>query len=200
MAVTPTCNGNGNPLKQFALVCSLAAIALLGVGCDAKKEVAPQTGAPTSTAPPTASVAAVMPAPAAMDTVASLENANNPKKPFADPSVTKFPSKDFVYGNGQTLSIEYDGSKSKPGDPVFFDLTVINPEGIVVQVGSDTFDGRTPDRVFSKSNKMFRSEADGRAGFVEIKIVQNVGLDANGKISGKNLMIARFPIKFEAGK
>ena len=41
-----------------------------------------------------------------MDTVASLENANDSKKLFADPSLTKFPSKDFVYGNGQTLSIE----------------------------------------------------------------------------------------------
>ena len=200
MAVTPTCNGNGNPLKQFALVCSVVAIALLGTGCDAKKEAAPQTGAPTSAAPPTASVAAVMPAPAAMDTVASLENANDPKKLFADPSVTKFPSKDFVYGNGQTLSIEYDGSKSKPGDSVFFDLMMINPDGVVVQVGSNVFDGKVPDRVFTKSNKVFNSDVDGRSGFVEIKVVQNVGLDANGKISGKNLMIARFPIKFEASK
>ena len=197
MAVAPT--RNVKTLKQFALVCSVAAIALLGAGCDAKKESAPQSGSSSAT-PPTASVAAVMPAPAAMDNVASLENANNPKKLFADPSITKHPAKDLVYGNGQTLSIEYDGSKSKTGDPVFFDLMMVNPEGIVVQVGSDTFDGRTPDRVFSKSNKMFRSEADGRAGFVEIKIVQNVGLDANGKISGKNLMIGRFPIKFETSK
>jgi hypothetical protein len=185
-------------LKQFAIIGSSLAIALANVGCDAKKEAAPQASAPSA---PT-SAAAVPAASAAMDTVASLENANDPKKLFADPSLTKFPSKDFVfvYGNGQTLSIEYDGSKSKPGDPVFFDLTMINPEGIVVQVGSDTFDGRTPDRVFSKSNKMFRSEVDGRSGFVEINIAQNVGLDANGKISGKNLMIGRFPIKFEASK
>jgi hypothetical protein len=77
---------------------------------------------------------------------------------------------------------------------------MINPQGVVVQVGSDTFDGRTPDKVFTKSNKMFRSEVDGQSGFVEINIVQNSGLDANGKISGKNLMIARFPIKFEASK
>jgi hypothetical protein len=161
-------------------------------GCDAKKDAA---GAPVA-----ASSAAPAVAPATFDTVASLENANNPKKLFADPSVTKFPTKDFVYGNGQKLSIEYDGSKSKAGDPVFFDLMMTNPDGVVVQVGSDTFDGRTPDRVFTKSNKMFRSEVDGQSGYVEINIVQNAGLDANGKISGKNLMIARFPIKFEASK
>jgi hypothetical protein len=162
--------------------------------CDSKKDVVP-TAAPSATP-----AAAPATAPATFDTVANLDNANDPKKLFADPSVSKFPAKDFVYGNGQKLSIEYDGSKSKAGDPVFFDLTMINPKGVVVQVGSDTFDGRTPDRVFSKSNKIFRSEVDGQSGFVEINIVQNSGLDANGKISGKNLMIARFPIKFEASK
>ncbi len=179
---------NCNALKQVALVCAVAAIAVAGVGCDAKKEAAPQASAPVaSSSAPTAAPAA----PAAMDTVASLENANDPKKHFADPSLKKFPAKDFVYGNG---------SKSKPGDPVFFDLTMINPDGVVVQIGSDTFDGKTPGPVFTKSNKVFKSDADGRSGFVEINIVQNSGLDANGKISGKNLMIGRFPIKFEASK
>ena len=174
-----------------------ATLAFITTGCDSKKDAAPTSGASSSTTP---AAAAATVAPVAMDTVASLENANDTKKLFADPSVSKFPGKDFVYGNGQKLSIEYDGSKSKAGDPVFFDLTMINPEGIVVQIGSDTFDGKTPDRVFSKANKIFKSEADGRSGFVEINVVQNSGLDANGKISGKNVMIARFPIKFEAGK
>lgn len=170
----------------FAVVMAFAITA-----CDSKKDAAVPAGA-----------AAAVPAAAtaAFDTVASLDNANDPKKLFADPSVSKFPAKDFVYGNGQKLSIEYDGSKSKAGDPVFFDLTMINPQGIVVQIGSDTFDGRTPDRVFTKANKVFKSEADGQSGFVEINVAQNVGLDANGKISGKNVMLARFPIKFEVSK
>jgi hypothetical protein len=177
----------------------LAAVMAVAItACDSKKDAAAPAGASTSSAAPAAVAPAA--ASAAFDTVASLDNANDPKKLFADPSVTKFPAKDFVYGNGQTLSIEYDGSKSKVGDPVFFDLTMINPQGIVVQIGSDTFEGRTPDRIFTKSNKVFKSDADGQSGFVEINIVQNSGLDANGKISGKNLMIARFPIKFEAGK
>ena len=70
----------------------------------------------------------------------------------------------------------------------------------MVQIGSDTFDGKTPGPVFTKSNKVFNSAADGKSGFVEIKIVQNSGLDANGKITGKNLMIGRFPIKYETSK
>jgi hypothetical protein len=187
---------NGVSSKTTPLLLA-AVITFSMTGCDSKKDATPtaaSSSAPAAAAPASAS------ASAAFDTVTSLENANNPKKLFADPSVTKFPAKDFVYGNGQTLSVEYDGSKSKAGDPVFFDLMMINPQGVVVQVGSDTFDGRTPDRVFSKSNKMFRSEVDGQSGFVEINIVQNASLDANGKVSGKNLMIARFPIKFEASK
>ncbi len=174
---------NGASGKPASLLLA-AVLAFAVTGCDSKKDAA----------------AAPAAASAAFDTVASLENANDPKKLFADPSVTKFPAKDFVYGNGQKLSIEYDGSKSKAGDPVSFDLTMINPQGVVVQIGSDTFEGRTPDKVFTKSNKIFKSEADGQSGFVEINVVQNVGLDANGKISGKNVMIARFPIKFEASK
>ena len=176
------------------LVVLVALVAMASQGCDANKDAAVQTklaaNAPTAAAP----------AAAVMDTVASLENANDSKKLFADPSITRHPATDLVYGNGQTLSIEYDGSKSTPGDPVFFDLTMIRPDGVVVQVGSDTFDGKTPDRVFSKSNKVFNSDVDGRPGFVEIKIVQNSGLDGKGQIIGKNLMIGRFPIKFEASK
>ncbi len=191
---------NGVPSKPASLLLA-AVMAFALTACDSKKEAAAPTGAAAVAASSTAPAAAAPAAASnAFDTVASLENANNPKKLFADPSVTKFPAKDFVYGNGQKLSIEYDGSKSEVGDPVFFDLTMINPQGTVVQIGSDTFEGRTPDKVFTKSNKIFKSDADGQSGFVEINVVQNVGLDANGKISGKNVMIARFPIKFEAGK
>jgi hypothetical protein len=181
----------------------LAAVMTVSItACDSKKEAAAPVAVSNSAPASTASAASTAPAAAstAFDTVASLENANNPKKLFADPSVSKFPSKDFVYGNGQTLSVEYDGSKSNPGDSVFFDLMMINPDGVVVQVGSNVFDGKVPDRVFTKSNKVFNSDVDGRSGFVEIKVVQNVGLDENGKISGKNVMLARFPIKFEASK
>ena len=182
-------------IKSASLLLT-AVMAFVLTGCDAKKDTVAASGAASTASLP----AAAKTTPMAMDTVASLENANDSKKLFADPSVTRFPDKDFVYGNGQKLSIEYDGSKSKAGDPVFFDLTMITPEGVVVQIGSDTFDGKTPDRVFTKANKLFRSEADGRSGFVEIKVVQNSGLDANGKISGNNVMLARFPIKFEASK
>jgi hypothetical protein len=164
-------------------------------GCEGKKDPASQ---PAGAAPSSLASGGVG-VPGVIATVASLENANDPKKLFADPSITKFPAKELVYGNGQTLSIEYDGRKSKPNEPVFFNLTMIRPDGIVVDLGSDTFDGRTPGRVFTKANKVFRSEADGRPGFVEITIVVASGLDANGKISGKNVMIGRFPIKYQVG-
>lgn len=192
-----------NGISTKATYTLLAAVMAFSItACDSKKEAA--APAAVSNAAPAATASAASTAPAAVstafDTVASLENANDPKKLFADPSVTKFPAANFVYGNGQTLSVEYDGSKSKAGDSVFFDLMMINPDGVVVQVGSNVFDGKVPDRVFTKSNKVFNSDVDGRSGFVEIKVVQNVGLDADGKISGKNVMLARFPIKFEASK
>ena len=191
---------HGVSTKATALLLALG-MAVSITACDSKKDAAAPAGA-AAVAASSAAPAAAAPAAAstAFDTVASLENANDPKKLFADPSVTKFPAANFVYGNGQTLSVEYDGSKSKAGDSVFFDLMMINPDGVVVQVGSNVFDGKVPDRVFTKSNKIFNSDVDGRSGFVEIKVVQNSGLDADGKISGKNLMIARFPIKFEASK
>jgi hypothetical protein len=191
---------NGVSTKATALLLYVG-MAVSITACDSKKDATASAGAAAVAAPSTAPAAAAPAAAStAFDTVASLENANDPKKLFADPSVTKFPAANFVYGNGQTLSVEYDGSKSKAGDSLFFDLMMINPDGVVVQVGSNVFDGKVPDRVFTKSNKIFNSDVDGRSGFVEIKVVQNVGLDANGKISGKNLMIARFPIKFEASK
>ncbi len=54
-------------------------------------------------------------------------------KYFSDASITKQPQKDAVFGNGQKISIEYDGSKSKEGegDSVFYQLSYVDKEGNV---------------------------------------------------------------------
>lgn len=120
-------------------------------------------------------------------------------KYFSDPSITKQPEPNFVYGNGQTLSVDYDGSKSEEGASLFFNLYYVSSNGNVIEITSDTFEGKTKG-TFTNSNKVFTSSADGRPGFVEVTVVQNSHLNDDNTISGKNVTLGMYPIKIETSK
>jgi len=119
---------------------------------------------------------------------------------FSDPSITKPPQKDAVFGNGQKISIEYDGSKSKEGDSVFYQLSYVDKEGDVRPVTGGPFDGTTKG-TFSTDSKVFTSEADGRPGFMEVSIVQNAKVVGGEQgVTGTHVKLGMYPIKFEVSK
>ncbi len=121
---------------------------------------------------------------------------------FSDPSITKQPQKDAVFGNGQTISIEYDGSKSKEGggDSVFYQLSYVDPEGNVRPVTGGPFEGMTKG-TFSTNSKVYTSQADGRPGFMEVSIVRNAKFVGGEQgVTGEKLKLGMYPIKYEISK
>ncbi len=121
-------------------------------------------------------------------------------KYFSDPSITKQPQKDAVFGNGQKISIEYDGSKSKEGDSVFYQLSYVDTEGNVRPVTGGPFD-RITKGTFSTDSKVYTSQADGRPGFMEVSIVQNAKVVGGEQgVTGTHVKLGMYPIKFEVSK
>lgn len=123
-------------------------------------------------------------------------------KYFSDPSITKQPQKDAVFGNGQKISIEYDGSKSTEteGDSVFYQLSYVDTEGEVRPVTGGPFDGMTKG-TFSTDSKVYDSDADGRPGFMEVSIVQNAKVVGGEQgITGTRVKLGMYPIKFDVSK
>ncbi len=121
-------------------------------------------------------------------------------KYFSDPSITKQPQKGAVFGNGQTISLEYDGSKSKEGDSMFYQLYYVDTEGSVRQMTGGPFEGNTKG-TFSTNSKVYTSDAAGRPGFMEVSIVQNVKVvGGETGITGTNVKLGMYPIKYEISK
>ena len=112
-------------------------------------------------------------------------------KPFSDASITKAPEKDMKIGNGQLVSISYDGSKGGPS--VFYKLSYVDPEGEVRPVTGGPFDAKG-NSLFTCDIKVFTSEADGRPGFMEVSTISGAGM------AGKPVKLGMYPVVFEIAK
>ncbi len=112
-------------------------------------------------------------------------------KIFADPSITSGPTKDMKIGNGQMVSLTYDGSKGGPS--VFYQLSYVDPQGDVRPMTGGPFDAKG-NGVFSHAIKVFTSDADGRPGFMEVTSIKGAGM------SGTPVRLAVYPVIFEVSK
>ncbi len=112
-------------------------------------------------------------------------------KPFSDPSITQAPAKDMKIGNGQLVSISYDGSKG--GASLFYQLSYVDPEGNVRSATGGPFDSKG-NGVFSHEIKVFTSQADGRPGFMEVTTISGAGM------AGKTVKLGMYPVVFEVSK
>jgi hypothetical protein len=80
--------------------------------------------------------------------------------------VTKYPEKDAVFGNGQTLTFEYDGTKTNndPYTTLSYYPYYIQDDGTVQPLGGGNIEGRGSG-TFTVSNSVFNSSAKDRHGF-----------------------------------
>lgn len=132
------------------------------------------------------------------DATAKLVDPDGVYNYLSDPSVTKFPEKNAVFGNGQTFTFEYDGTKTNNDTyaTLSYRLYRIQSDGTVVPMNGGNLDGRGSG-TFSTSDKVFDSSASGASGFFELQGTYDTGLDDNGKIKGSNVTLGMYPIKFE---
>lgn len=118
---------------------------------------------------------------------------------FSDPSVTKYPEKDAVFGNGQTLTFEYTGAKTDndPKATLSYQLYYIQEDGKVQPMGGGNVVGEGGKGTFTLSDKVFNSSAKDRAGFLELQGTSGSGISESGQITGKNVTLGMYPIKFD---
>ena len=127
-----------------------------------------------------------------------LDDPNGDYAFFSDPSVTKHPENDTTFGNGQTLSFEYDGSKTNNDEyaTLSYQLYYVQEDGKVQPMGGGNLEGRGKG-TFTVSDKVYTSNAANRPGFFELQGTSTTSLDANGAITGKNVKLGMYPVKFQ---
>lgn len=131
----------------------------------------------------------------------TINDPNGDYKLFSDPSVTKHPEDGAVFGNGQVLSFEYDGSKTKNDKyaTLSYQLYYIDENGSVQPMGGGNMEGENGKGTFktAEGDKVFNSSAKGRTGFFELQATYGTSADETGKISGKNVKLGMYSIKFD---
>ena len=116
---------------------------------------------------------------------------------FSDPSVTKYPEKNVEFGNGQTLTFEYDGSKTNNDEyaTLSYQLYYIQDDGKVQSMGGGNVEGKGKG-TFTLSDKVFNSSAKDRNGFLELQGTYDTSASMTNGITGKNVKLGMYPIKF----
>ena len=127
-----------------------------------------------------------------------LKDPDGDCKPFSDPSITKPPAAGTVFGNGQTLSLEYDGSKSEASSSLFYRTFFFDAEGTLRPISGGPFDGMTKG-IFSTNAKVFESNANGRPGCVKVGTVINTKMGSDG-MTGTQVPLGTYPIKYDIGQ
>ncbi len=116
---------------------------------------------------------------------------------FSDPSITTQPEENAVFGNGQSLAFEYDGSKTNNDEnaALSYQLYYIKDDGTVQPLGGGNLNGVGSGR-FTTSTKIFDPAASGASGFFEL--IGTYGAD--GETLGKTARLGMYTVKFEVAE
>lgn len=125
---------------------------------------------------------------------------------FSDASVTKHPESGAKFGNGQTLTFEYDGSKTEHDEytNLSYQLYYIQEDGKVQPMGGAVLDGKG-EGTFSTSNSVFNSSAKDRKGFLELianyQSPSDAGQkDASGLPKVREVKLGMYSITFDVSE
>lgn len=126
---------------------------------------------------------------------AKLDDPDGVYKLYSDPSVSKYPEANVEFGNGQTLTFEYDGSKTNNDEyaTLSYQLYYIQDDGKVQPMGGGNMEGRGKG-TFTVSNSVFNSNAKDRSGFLELEGTYTSGT------SGTNVKLGMYAIKFDVSE
>lgn len=122
-------------------------------------------------------------------------------KPYTDSSISRGIARNTVWGNGQTLSLDYDGSKTTEdgvmvdGD-LLFQTYYVGTNGSVYPMGGGVF-VEGPKGTYTNSDRVYTSAADGRPGFIEVTVVQG---SSTADDKGRAVNLGMFPIKFQVAE
>lgn len=122
-------------------------------------------------------------------------------KLFSDASITKAPEEGAKFGNGQTLTWEYDGSESEYDETatLSYQLYYIQDDGKVQPMGGGNVEGEGGKGTFTLSNSVFNSSAKGKKGFVELIVNWATKFDGE-KYTGGQAKLGMYSVEFDVAE
>lgn len=118
-------------------------------------------------------------------------------KLFSDPSVTVYPEAGALFGNGQVLTFEYDGSKTMNDEyaTLSYQLYYIDDNGSVQPMGGGNLEGKGSGTFTTAAeDKVFNSSAKDKEGFFELIGTYTTGTE------GTNVPLGMYSIKFDVSE
>ncbi|PJJ62034.1 hypothetical protein [Compostimonas suwonensis] len=190
-----TAYGAGDRRNLIGRIAVVAASALLLAGCATAPTTAPttaQTGAqataadavevPDAEAPDTSETSAgVDPDDGAAGSDAGGGCAGGTSagyELFSDPAMSVHPDDGAIFGDGTPLSFAYDAHDESRAPSYSYDISYIQDDGSAVPLSGGIF-FEQEGGVFSTTDSVFTSEADGRYGFFTVIMVQDVAFDGD---------------------
>lgn len=127
-----------------------------------------------------------------------LVDPDNTYKLFSDPSVTEHPDNDVRFGNGQTLTFVYDGSKTgnEESATLSYQLYYIQDDGKVQPMGGGNVEGKGSG-TFTLSDSVFNSSAKDKKGFLELIGTYDTSFSETTGFTGKNVTLGMYSVDFD---
>jgi hypothetical protein len=114
----------------------------------------------------------------------------------SDASIKKHPDAGVTVGKGTLIEFHYDGSK---GSGLDYQLYYVDQNGSVHPMSGSNFEDKG-NGVFSREITVFNSSAHQRPGFMEVTTVAKSGLNDKGQITGKNVSLGMYAVRFEVSE
>jgi hypothetical protein len=145
-----------------------------------------------------ATTAAANSAPGTSGTNAQLVDPDGVYGPRSDASITAAPARDMLIGDGGRVEIGYNGAK---GSGLSYALFYVQDNGTVVPMTGGFFTDEGAGK-FAQQIFVYSSDADGRAGFMELETVfMPPGTTAdNAMRQAKNISLGMYAVRFKTTK
>lgn len=116
---------------------------------------------------------------------------------FSDPSITQKPEDGVKFGNGQTLTWDYDGSKSENDEyaKLTYQLFYIQDDGKVQPMGGGNVEG-SGSGTFTLSDSVFDSAAKDHKGFLELVVTWGTSFDGQ-KYTSKEEKLGMYSVTYD---
>ena len=116
----------------------------------------------------------------------------------SDPAITKAPAPDLVLGDGSLVQLGYDGSK---GVGLDYQLFYVRDDGSVVAITTASFEDIGGGQ-YQRDIVVFNSDADGRAGFIELSTMFTPPGTPSAEVYTKSKFVSlgMYPVRYKLKK
>ncbi len=135
-------------------------------------------------------------------TTTNLDDPSGAYNLFSDPSITKRPEDGVKFGNGQTLTFEYDGSKTEYDEyaTLSYQLYYIQDNGGVIAMGGGNVEGEGGKGTYTMNNNVYNSSAKDRDGFLELQGTYQANATDTGELTAKSVVLGMYSVKFDVAE